>query len=139
MDKRFWISGIVMFIASMMTDFAIHAVLLDPDYKPMAGTLYRTEADSQNYMHYMLVAHVLIGFALTWLYRKGAEAGKPALGQGLRFGLAVTLLATIPGYLIYYAVQPLPAALVHKQMIFSTIAMLFLGVLVAFLNPRRAN
>ena len=35
------------------------------------------------------------------------------------------------------AVQPLPAALVHKQMILSTIAMLLLGMLLAWLNPGR--
>ena len=33
--------------------------------------------------------------------------------------------------------QPLPAALVHKQVIFSTAAMLLLGMLLAWLNPGR--
>jgi len=65
------------------------------------------------------------------------DSGKPNIGQGLRFGAAVAVMATIPGYLIYYAVQPLPAALVHKQMILSTIAMLLLGMLLAWLNPGR--
>jgi hypothetical protein len=46
-------------------------------------------------------------------------------------------MATIPGYLIYYAVQPLPAMLVHKQMILGTLAMLLLGMLLAWLNPGR--
>jgi hypothetical protein len=60
-----------------------------------------------------------------------------SLGTGLRFGAAVAVMSTIPGYLIYYAVQPLPAMLVHKQMIFSAIAMLLLGLLLAWLNPGR--
>ena len=50
----------------------------------------------------------------------------------------MTLVSTVPGYLIYYAVKSLPAALVHKQLIFATMGMLLLGVLVAYLNPRRA-
>jgi len=71
------------------------------------------------------------------LYRKGMEPGRSVPGQGLRFGAAVAGMSTIPGYLVYYAVQPLPAALVHKQMILSTLAMLLLGLLLAWLNPAR--
>ena len=135
MDKRFWISGVVVSIAALMLGFVIHELLLGSDYKALA-TLYRSEAESQNYFHYMVIAHVLIGFAMTWIYRQGIDTSKSAVSQGLRFGLAMALFSTIPGYLIYYAVQPLPASLVHKQMIFSTIGMLLLGILVAYLNPR---
>jgi hypothetical protein len=88
-------------------------------------------------MPWMLAAHLLIGFGLTWLYRKGVDTGKPMPGQGLRFGAAVAVMATIPGYLIYYAVQPLPAALVLRQVLYGTIAMLLLGLLLAWLNPGR--
>ena len=41
---------------------------------------------------------------------KGREAGKPPVSQGLRFGLAIAALMTVPIYLIYYAVQPWPGA-----------------------------
>jgi len=46
-------------------------------------------------------------------------------------------MCTLPGYLIYYAVQPLPAALVQKQMLYGTATMLALGMLLAWLNPGR--
>src|SRR4249919_420494 len=138
MDKRFWICGIVVSVAALLLDFLVHGVLLQPDYAALVPTgIYRAPADANAYMPYMFAAHILIGFGLTWLYRKGMEPGRAILGQGLRFGAAVSLMSTIPGYLIYYAVQPVPAALVHKQMIFSTIAMLLLGVLLAWLNPAR--
>ena len=138
MDKRFWICGIVVSVAALLLDFLVHGVLLQPDYAALVPNgLYRGPEDANAYMPYMLGAHLLIGFGLTWLYRKGMQAGRSVLGQGLRFGAAVAVMSTIPGYLIYYAVQPLPAALVHKQMIFSTIAMLLLGLLLAWLNPAR--
>jgi hypothetical protein len=137
-DARFWICGIVVSIAAMLLDFVIHGWLLLGDYDALvASGLMRSQADSQPYLPYMLGAHLLIGFGLTWLYRKGIDRGRPAIGQGLRFGAAVAVMSTIPGYLIYYAVQPLPAALVHKQLLYSTIAMLLLGMLLAWLNPGR--
>jgi hypothetical protein len=138
MDKRFWICGIVVSAAALLLDFLVHGVLLQADYTALVPSgMYRAPADASAYMPYMLGAHVLIGFGLTWLYRKGVRAGRPAFGQGLRFGAAVAAMSTIPGYLIYYAVQPLPAGLVHKQMLLGTIAMLLLGLLLAWLNPAR--
>jgi len=41
---------------------------------------------------------------------------------------------TIPMYLIYYAVQPMPSALVYKQIVFDTLGVLLMGVVVAWLN-----
>ena len=135
MDKRFWISGVVMSIATLLVGFLVHGTLLAGDYKAL-GAMYRPEAEQMNYFPYMIAAHVLMGFAMTWIYRQGIDSGKGVVGQGLRFGLALALFSAIPWYLIYYAVQPLPAALAHKQMIFDTIGLLLMGVLVAYLNPR---
>lgn len=136
MDKRFWICGLVMSIAALSLGFVTHALLLAPDYAALA-TLYRSDADSQRYMPWMLLAHALIGFSMTWLYAQGFSDARTAGGQGLRFGVALALFSTIPGYLIYYAVQPLPATLVLKQVAYGSIGMLLLGLLVAWLQPRR--
>ena len=42
--------------------------------------------------------------------------------------LALALATTVPGYLIWFAVQPWPAGLVARQMALSTLAMLLLGL-----------
>jgi hypothetical protein len=139
MDKRFWISGVVMTIATMLLGYVVHGVLLAPDYTALVGTVMRAPEESNALMQWMLLADACIGFAMTWIYRQGVSAGKSALGQGVRFGIAVALLTVIPQFLIYYVVEKLPAALVHKQLIFDTVRMLALGILVAFLNPRPAQ
>lgn len=136
MDKRFWICGLVMSIAALLLGFIVHGLLLAPDYAAL-GTIYRSDADSQQYMHWMIFAHVLIGFAMTWIYVQGFSSGKSSSAQGLRFGFAMALFSIVPGYLIHYAVQPLPASLVIKQVAYGTVGMLLLGLLVAWLQPRR--
>lgn len=136
MDKRFWICGLVVSIAALLLGFIVHGLLLAPDYAAL-GAMYRSDVDSQRYMHWMLVAHVLIGYAMTWIHAQGFSGGKPSATQGLRFGLAMALFSVVPGYLIHYAVQPLPAALVAKQVAFGIVVMLLLGLLVAWLQPRR--
>lgn len=132
MNKRFWLSVVVMFVAFMGTDFVLHGLLLHGDYIRIPS-LMRTEADSQHYFGWMILAHVFITCAFVWMYQRGREA-KPWLGQGLRFGLAVAFLAVVPTYLIYYVVQPLPGLLVAKQVGFDLVRMVLLGVLVAALN-----
>ena len=59
---------------------------------------------------------------------------KPPIGQGLRFGAAVAVMMCIPMYLIYYAVQPWPEAMVVKQIGYDVIGMLLVGVVVALIN-----
>ncbi len=137
MNKKLFIAWLVIFIAWMAGDFLIHGLLLDPDYRQLAK-LYRTEAEHGAYFPWMLLAHVLSAGAFTWIYARGKEA-RPWLGQGARFGLAVALLAQIPGYLIYYVVQPLPESLVVKQVVFSTILMIVLGIIVAWLYRERTT
>lgn len=127
-----------MSVATLLTGFVVHGLLLAGDYAPLIGTLLRTQEDSQHYFPWMIVADLLIGFTMTWLYRFGFSEGRTTAAQGLRFGLAIALLSVVPLHLIYYSVQPTPAVLVVKQVIFDTIRFMLLGVLIAYLQPRRA-
>ena len=133
MGGRFWISVVVMFVVSFALGFVVHGVLLHSDYAALPNLL-RPEAEAQHYFRWMFLANALIGLGMTWVYRKGREAGKPFLGQGLRFGLALAVLITIPTYLIYYAVEPWPGAVVVKQIVYDGIGMLLMGVVVAAIN-----
>jgi hypothetical protein len=138
MNKRFWVCGLVVSLVALLLDGLVHGVLLHADYDALvARGLMRAPDVAQHYMPYMVAAHLLIGYGLTWLYRQGVDRGQPRLPQGWRFGAAIAAAATVPGYLIYYAVQPLPASLVHKQILFGIAEMLLLGLLLAWLQPGR--
>ena len=130
MNKRFLIAWLVVFIAWMAGDFLVHATLLGDDYAQLAK-VYRSPSEQQQYFPWMLIAHVLMAGAFTWIYARGVEA-KPWVAQGARFGVAVALLSVVPGYLIYYAVQPLTGELVSKQIIFGSIVQVILGIIVAW-------
>jgi hypothetical protein len=133
MNTKFIISSAVMAITSLMTGFLIHAVALQSAYASLPN-LYRSASSQMEYMPYMLLHHLLIGIGLTWIYRRGHEAGKGVLVQGARFGAAIAVVSTIPTFLVYFAVQPMPSDVVAQQIVFSTIAMLVQGVIVAWLN-----
>ncbi len=132
MDKKFFLAALAVFVLSMVFGFVVHGALLGGTYATLPE-LFRTPEDSQNYFHFMLLAHILFSFGFVWIYRQG-KANKPWLGQGLRYGIAVALIAIIPVYLIYYAVQPTPGMLVFKQIIFDTIAVTCMGIVAAWLE-----
>jgi len=132
MNKTFVIAWIVLFVLWMAGSFVVHGLLLGPDYAKLQH-MFRSEADSQAYFPIMLLAHVLLAGAFAWIYARGQEAGRAWLGQGLRYGVAVALLTVVPTYLIYLAVQPMPVAVVVKQIVGDGVVLLVLGAAVAYL------
>jgi hypothetical protein len=134
---RFWVSVGALALLSMVLGFVVHGVLLSGDYAQLPN-LFRTEADAQAHLPAILLHHLLRGLGITWIYRQGREAGKPWLGQGLRFGAVLAALLAVSTYLVYYGVQPWPAGVVLKQMAFDSIATLILGIAAAGMNSKPA-
>lgn len=137
MSKKFLIAWAIVFVVWMVGSFIVHGTLLHADYAKLPN-LFRPAAEAQQYYPWMILAHVIMAGAFVWIYSRGAEA-KPWLGQGLRFGLAVALLTVVPGYTIYYVVQPMPGTHVVKQIVFDGVLLLVLGAAVAFLYRRPAH
>jgi hypothetical protein len=136
MNKKFIVAWIVLFVAWFIGSFIVHGVLLHPDYLQLTN-LFRTEGDQQKYFPLMLLAHVFLSAAFVWIYARGVEA-KPWMRQGVRFGIAVALLTTVPTYMIYFVVQPMPGNVVVKQIVLDGVLMVILGVVVSWLYRDKA-
>jgi hypothetical protein len=136
MIKRLILAWAVVFAAWMVGNFLIHALLLSADYGRLTA-LYRPEAEAMQHLPLEVLAHVIMAFAFVMIFSE-LPAAKPWLQRGVRYGVAVALLAAVPTYLIYYAVQPLPGMLVVKQVVLGAILVVLLGVLVAFLYRKAA-
>ncbi len=136
MNRNFVISVVVVFVLAVALGFIVHGLILGHEYAKLTPGLFRTPEDSQQYLPFMLLAHLILAVGLTWIYRRGRE-DKPWAAQGARFGFAVAVISTIPNFLVYYAVQPTPSHLVLQQIVFDTISMVILGIAVAALNRDR--
>ncbi len=140
MNKTAVISVIAMFFVSTLMGFVVHGLLIGADYARLTN-LFRTHDDMMSHYWALALANVIWAIGFTWIYRQGRD-NRPFVAQGVRFGIAASLLAVIPTYLVYYAVQPTPTDLVAQQIVFDTIAVVIMGVIVAALNrdslPARA-
>jgi hypothetical protein len=132
MDRKFWISAVVAFVLLTVLAFIVHSYLLAADYAKLSNIM-RPEADINARLIYILLAHVSAALAMTWIYVEGRE-DKPWLGQGIRYGIAVVMLAVVPVYLIYHAVTPTPLDVAVKQIIYDGISFVIVAVVVAWIN-----
>jgi len=131
-DKKFWLGVVAAFVITMLGGFAVHATWLNADYAALPRIM-RSEQDSMGYMHFMLLAHLVLSLGLVWIYRQGRRDGD-WVGQGLRFGVAVAAVSAIPYFLIYHAVAQFPFELSLKQIVGDTVTLLAAGVAVAFVH-----
>src|SRR2546423_10814775 len=132
MNKTFVLSVVAVFVTAMILGFVVHHLLLGQEYAKLIQ-LFRAPDDAKAHFPFMVAAQVVMAIGWTWIYRMGRE-NKPWLGQGIRFGIAVALICTIPTYLIYFAVQPYPSDMVALQIAYDTIASVILGIVVAAVN-----
>jgi glycopeptide antibiotics resistance protein len=132
MDRKFWISAAVMFVMAMVLSYVVHGVLLQADYLKL-GAAMRPPAEAQARFAYFVIAYISMAVAFTWIYLKGRE-NKPWLMQGARYGVAVVLLTILPFYLIYHVVTPVPLDLAIKQIVYEGIAVVLMGVVLAWIN-----
>jgi hypothetical protein len=130
MNRRFLLAWLAVFVGWMAGSFVVHGTLLYDDYARLPH-LFRPEAEAQQYMPWMVLAHVILAGAFVWIYSRGVE-NRPWLSQGARFGLAVALLTVVPTYMIYYVVQPMPGSMAVRQIVFDTILIVLLGVVAAW-------
>jgi hypothetical protein len=127
--KKLVLTIVVVFIVANLTGFLIHAVLLAPDYMAVKEH-YRPEGSEK--MLFINLAYLAFAVGSVLVYAKGVE-NKPWLGQGLRFGILIWLVLTIPSFFIAYAVQPVPTMLLVKQVLFEGVDKLLLGAITAAL------
>jgi len=137
MNRKFLIAWLLVFVIWMAGGFVIHGMLLAPDYGQLPN-LFRPDTEAQQYFSLMILAHVLMAGAFVWIYSRGVSTA-PWVGQGFRFGLAVDLLTVVPTYMVYYVVQPMPGALVVKQIIFDSVQIFVLAFIVAYLYRQEAR
>jgi hypothetical protein len=127
--KRLVLTIIVVFVLANLTGFFIHAIWLRADYM-LVAQLYRPEG--QEKMVFIILAYLAFAIGSVIVYAKGVE-NRPWLGQGVRFGILMWLILTVPSLFIAYAVQPISAILMAKQVICEGVDKIFLGIVTALL------
>jgi hypothetical protein len=129
--KRFAGVCAAAFLVSQILEIAVHGFILRLDYAPYYGTLLRPMTGSPGWQGLLLpVAHLSYIIALVWVYDRIPDDGS-RVERGLRIGVIGFAIGQVPLWLLWYAEQPWPGALVLKQLVLEAIAALVVGLTIA--------
>ncbi len=125
--KRLVLTILTVFVGVWFTDFLIHGIWLQSDYKATAS-LWRTEAEMQARFGWLLLGQFLVAVAFVVLWAAGF-AEKATLKCALLYGLLMGLFAKAPA-LITFAVQPFPPSLSMKWFCAGLAQAILMGLLI---------
>ena len=94
----------------------------------------RNKADMEAHMPFALISSLCFAGAFVWIYSQGRSDSKPWWGQGLRFGVAVWTLASVPLYITNYVIEPWPGVFVVKVLGWELMAAMLMGLIIAALS-----
>lgn len=134
---RLILTMVVIFVLANLLGFFIHAIWLKADYMLVMSqypNLFRPEG--QEKLAPIVLAYIAFAIGSVWIYAHGVQ-DKPLLIQGVRFGIAMWLVLTIPSFFIAYATQPIPVLLLSKQVLSELVSKIILGVVTALVYGKR--
>jgi archaellum biogenesis protein FlaJ (TadC family) len=120
------VAGFVVQLAGL---FLIHSILLKQDYLDTASVWRNYEAQTAR-VWAMLLAVLIYVVGAVLIYVRGAEA-KPWIGQGLRFGILISLVTVAYGSLSGWVILPIPHMLVVKWIVCESVLSVVFGLVVA--------
>src|SRR6185295_3496734 len=125
---RLILTMVVVFVLANLLGFFIHAIWLRPDYLLVVSQnpgLFRP--DGQEKMVPIVLAYIAFAIGSVWIYAHGVQ-DKPLVIQGVRFGILMWLVLTVPSFFIAYATQPIPLLLMSKQVLSELVGKILLGI-----------
>ncbi len=128
---------VVGYIVLAALGYLIHNVWLAPVYREYM-TIWRPEEALLQKRWVMWVGQLIFTAMFVWIYTKGVEK-KPWPGQGIRYGIIMTLLAVIPAASTEYVVYPIPYTLAAKWIVAGAVQLIVLGLITAGFCRRQAG
>jgi membrane protease YdiL (CAAX protease family) len=130
MDMKKTLGAIVAsFVVQYGGDYLLHGVILKSSYADTVD-LWRSDADMMHRMWVLILAQVIFAIAAVLIYQRGVEK-KAWIGQGIRFGILLALVAVIPNNMIWYVVVPMPHQLALHSALGDGILAILVGLVIA--------
>ncbi|MFQ5823120.1 MAG: hypothetical protein ACE5JB_03595 [bacterium] len=126
--RRYLFASLGVFVVYFVLSIIVHWVLLKSAYEATAD-VWRPQSEMSAYMPILWVTQLAVSFLFVFIYTKGYE-GK-GLMEGVRYGLWIGLLMSIPMAFSSYATLPIPLSLAIKWFVFGLIEFVILGIVAA--------
>jgi len=138
--KRLVIAIVVLFVILMVAGMVIHGYCLASTYDAMRanGFSFRSMQDLRHKMWIVWVSDLLYAILFAWIYTRGRE-DKPWVGQGIRYGVVMSLFTIVPQTLNEYVVYLIPHRLAIHWILAGFITIVIMGLAVAGICKKPAG
>jgi len=133
--KRLILAIVVAFVVLWVTDFLIHGVWMTPEYRA-TQQLWRTDAQMQSHMGWMLGAQLLFAITFVLLWTRWAETAR--LGCAIGYGLLMGLFSGVWA-IIMYVVIPMPCSIACKWFFAGLAQTILLGIVTFYVYKPKAS
>jgi len=139
-SKRMILAVLAVFVGLVVAGFLIHVTWLGSTYQAMRdnGFSFRTPDALQHRLWLIWLSDLLYAILFVWVYVRGRE-DTPWLGQGIRYGVLMTLFTIMPNSLNDYVTYNLSHTLVVKWMASGGAVLIILGLIVAAICQKRTT
>jgi hypothetical protein len=138
MDMKKTLGAIVAaFVVYSGTGYLIHQVILKSAYMATAE-LWRTEDAMNHKLWIMLLSQFIFAVGAVWVYQRGVEK-KSWVGQGIRFGILLSLVSSVPGFMMNYVVIPVPHTLALHWILTGIAQMIVVALVIAGICQPKAD
>jgi hypothetical protein len=108
--KRWLLASLAVLVVIGVVGFVTNEILLKDIYMQTAS-VWRPMPELMSMMWMMWIGHAIFALMFVLIYIKGYEKNKSGIGQGLRYGIYLGLLAAVAPQFIWYVVLPIPGIL----------------------------
>ena|SRR5438552_458793 len=130
--KRWLWASAAVFVFLFVWDFIVHGVLLVNLYQQSAS-VWRPQAEMQRLAWTFWIGYLVFAPFFVLIYAKGYERGKPAAGQGLRFGLYVGAMLSVMHSYNWYVILPIPYALASWWFVSTLLQYILAGLITGLI------
>jgi hypothetical protein len=123
MTNKMWRVAAGVFVVGLVFDFVLYFVLLNAALARDAVAQRAIEGPWPK----LIIGELLFAIAFAWIYVRGVDR-RPAVGQGLRFGLAAAFLFAVAGGLQIAPMLPASETIIIGSIVGNGIKVLMQGL-----------
>ena len=137
MNKKLWITFVVVFIVYFILDWLVNGVLLHSTYMiEEVAKIMRPEAEITSNMWIFVICDLFYTFFFTLIFSKGFE--NKGWMEGVRFGFYVGLMVSLPMAYGTYGSMTIPYTLALQWFLYGLVMNIVIGIVAALLYKPKA-
>ena len=138
MDMKKTLGAIVAaFVVYAGSGYLIHEIVLKKAYQATAD-LWRSPDAMQHRLWILLLSELIFVVGAVLVYQRGVEK-KPWIGQGIRFGILLALVAPVPGFMMTYVTIDVYHQLALYWILFGIAQAILIALVIAGICQPKAN